>query len=168
MLRFGRRRVPEAVHEVSLEPGERRLAWALRADGGVLVATDLGLWLPPSAGGPVVRLDWADVERVSWKRPVLTVLGIAAITGTGERRTVELQEGGDLPEVVRGLVTASIGWSAHYRLQPRGGVRVVGRRRPGREVLDWQLVYDADTDPGAPGVAEQAEQLRADARRTIG
>jgi len=168
MLRFGRRRLPEVVRALSLDPGERRLAWALRDDDGAVVATDLGLWLASDPAEPGGRLDWADIERVSWKRPVLTVFGIAPVTGTGKRSEVDLLEGSDLPEVVRSAVTASIGWSSHYRLRPSGGVRVVGRRRPGREVLDWQLVYDADTDPDDPGVREQAEQLRADARRTIG
>lgn len=163
MLRFGRRALPDAVAAVALEPGERRQAWAETVDGGAVVATDLGLRLPSGE-----RWDWCDVERVTWKRPTLLVLGIAEVGGTGERRQLELRDGGDLPEVVRSAVTASIGWSAHYRLRPTGGVRVVGRRRPGRELLDWQLVYDAGTDVDDPAIRLQAEQLRDDARRAIG
>ena len=159
-----RRKPPAAVTAVPLEPGERRLAWALTMTGEAVVATDLGLRLP---GGS--RIDWPDVERVSWQRPQLTVHGIAPVAGAGSRRQVALDdEDGGLPEVVRSQVTASIGWSRHHQLQPGGGVRVVGRRRPGRELLDWQLVYDRDTDPADEGQRAQAEALLLDARRTVG
>lgn len=168
MPRFGRRPLPDEVKALALDPGERRLSWASRSGSGVVVATDLGLWLTSDEGGSAERTDWADIERVSWKRPLLMVFGIADVEGTGMRTEIDLLESGDLPEVVRSSVTASIGWSAHYRLRPTGGVRVVGRRRPGREVLDWQLVYDAGTEVDDPAVLAQAEQLRLDARRTIG
>jgi len=53
-------------------------------------------------------------------------------------------------------------------LTPSGGVRLVGRRRPGQELLDWQLVHDIGTDPDDPQVRAQGEALVQDARRTIG
>ncbi len=163
MPRIGRRRPPAAVGDVPLEAGERRLAWALTVTGEPVVATDLGL---RCAGAS--RLDWPDVERVSWQRPQLTVFAVAAVAGAGSRRQVELADDGGLPEVVRSHVTASIAWSRHHALRPAGGVRIVGRRRPGRELLDWQLVYDPDTDPTDPDRRAQAEALLLDARRTIG
>ena len=160
---FRRKRVPAAVAAVVLEPGERRSAWALTSDGDAVVATDRGLRLPGAE-----RLDWPDVERASWARPVLTVLRVAAVAGAGERRSVRLEDEGDLPDVVRSAVTGSVGWSSHYRLGPAGGVRVVGRRRPGLDLLDWQLVYDAGTDLDDPDVQAQAAELLLVARRTVG
>lgn len=158
---------------MTLEPGERRLAWGLTADGAAVLATDLGLRLPGT--DPIA---WPDVERVSWQRPVLVVFGIAPVEGAGERRQVELVDDTDLPAVVRSQVTASIGWSMHYRLrsagpgpdgaETAGGVRIVGRRRPGRELLDWQIVYDRDTARPDAHQRAQAEVLLLDARRTIG
>ena len=159
---FGRR-VPEAVRAVELEPGERRSAWGLTPDGLPVVASDLGLRLP----GHDLLL-WADVERATWARPVLTVLRVAAYAGTGERWSVQLEDEGSLPDAVRSAVTGSVGWSSHYRLRPRGGVRVVGRRKPGQDLLDWQLVYDAGTDPEDPLVRTQAEELLLTAQRTVG
>lgn len=166
-------RPPKSVAAVALEPGERRLAWAVTAGGAAVLATDVGLRLPGAD-----RLAWPDIERVSWDRPTLVVLGIAPVEGTGERRQVELVGDCDLPAVVRSQVMASIGWSMHYRLRPTlaspggpeaaGGVRIVGRRRPGREVLDWQVVYDRDTAAPDPQQRAQAEALLLDARRTIG
>lgn len=159
---FGRR-VPEAVRAVELQPGERRSAWGLTPDGRPVVASDLGLRLP----GQDLLL-WADVERATWARPVLTILQVAPVAGTGQRWSVQLEDEGSLPDAVRSAVTASVGWSSHYRLPPSGGVRVVGRRRPGRELFDWQLVYDAGTDVDDPVVRAQADELLLAARRTVG
>ncbi len=163
MSLFGRRRVPEVVDAVRLDPGERRSAWGLTSAGEPVVATDLGLRLP---GAP--RIDWHDVEKATWARPLLTVVRVAQIAGAGERRTVQLEQEETLPDAVRTAVTGSVGWSSHYRLRPRGGARVVGRRRPGQDLLDWQLVYDAGTDPTDPLVRAQADELLLTARRTVG
>lgn len=155
--------VPDAVVAVRLDPGERRLGWAVTSSGTAVVATSSGLRLP---GEPV--LPWADVERAGWRRPVLTVTKMAAVDGTGTRWPLELADEGDLPDVVRTQVTASVAWSNHVRLAPAGGVRLVGRRRPGQDRLDWQLVFDAGTDPDDPQLRAQARALVEDARRTIG
>lgn len=148
---------------MALDAGERRTAWGLTTAGDPVVATDVGLRVPGS-----VRVDWPDVEKATWKRPVLEVLEVAAVSGTGRRWRFELAEEGELPETVRSAVTATVAWSTHVGLHPAGGVRVVGRRRPGRELLDWQLVFDRGTDVDDPAVQAQAQAVLADARRTIG
>ena len=148
---------------MALDAGERRTAWGLTTAGDPVVATDVGLRVP----GPV-RVDWPDVEKATWNRPVLEVVEVAAVSGTGRRWRFELAEEGELPETVRSAVTATVAWSTHVGLHPAGGVRVVGRRRPGRELLDWQLVYDRGTDVDDPAVQAQAQAVLADARRTIG
>ena len=148
---------------MALDAGERRTAWGITTAGDPVVATDVGLRVPGS-----VRVDWPDVEKATWKRPVLEVLEVAAVSGTGRRWRFELAEEGELPETVRSAVTATVAWSTHVGLHPAGGVRVVGRRRPGRELLDWQLVYDRGTDVDDPAVQAQAQAVLADARRTIG
>lgn len=155
--------MPEVVRAVTLGPGERRLAWGVTTLGDAVVASDLGLHLPRTP-----RLDWADVERVTWRRPVLGVAKVAPVDGAGARWQLELTEEAELADVVRAQVTASVAWSDHVRLHPAGGVRVVGRRRPGQDALHWQLVYDSGTDPDDPALRAQAEQVLQDARRTIG
>jgi hypothetical protein len=155
--------VPDSVRAVALDPGERRLGWALTTTGGPVLATDVGLRLPD--GG---RWDWPDVERVSWRRPVLVVVRVSESEGAGPRVQLELAEEEALADVVRSQVTASIAWSDHVRLVPSGGVRVVGRRRPGQDLLEWQLVFDAGTDPRDPGLRAQAEGAVLRARRTVG
>lgn len=159
-----RRRVPDAVRAVALESGDRRVAWALTEDGEPVVATDHGLVLPDR---PLV--EWADVERAAWQRPVLTVVESAPVAGTGRTTTVTLQDDdGRIPDVVHAGVSSSVGWTQHIRLQPEGGARVVGRRRHGQELFDWQVVYDPGTDPDDPRIRTQAEQAVLRARRTIG
>ena len=163
LSRLRRRPVPEVVRAVALEPGERRRAWGVTTLGDPVVATDLGLHLPRSG-----RIDWHEIERATWKRPVLGISKVAPVDGAGPRWQLELTEEADLADVVRSSVTASVAWTNHVRLQPSGGVRIVGRRRPGQDALDWQLVFDSGTDPDDPQVQAQAEALVSDARRTIG
>ena len=166
MRPFRRRTVPDAVRQLSLEPGERRVAYALTTAGEPVVATDRGLRLP---GRPL--LEWEQIAKASFVKPVLTVMELADVEGTGTRHSVELDLSDgqtDLPATVRARVAASVAWSSHTRLAPAGGVRIVGRRRRGLEVLDWQLVFDRDTDPHDPELRAQAEQHLAAARRTIG
>lgn len=160
---LGRRPLPDPVRAVPLAPGERRLAWAVTVDGQPVVATARALRLPDGRG-----LEWADVERASWRRPVLAVVEVAPVEGAGQRWELQLAQEEGLADVVRAQVTASVAWSDHVRLQPSGGVRVVGRRRPGRDLLDWQLVFDAGTDPDDPVRRAQAESALVDVRRRIG
>src|SRR5689334_17361763 len=96
---FRRTRPPEAVAAVSLEPGDRRLAWALTTSGKAVVATERGLVLPGRE-----RLDWGKVERAGWQRPRLVVVEVAEVEGTGPTVELELAEDGDLPEVVHARV----------------------------------------------------------------
>lgn len=158
-----RPRLPDAVRAVAVQPGERRLAWAVTPAGEAVVATDLALHLPRAG-----RVEWADVEKAVWRRPTLTVVQVAPVEGTGAREAAELVEDDRLADIVRAQVTASVGWTDHVRLSPAGGVRVVGRRRPGRELLDWQLVFDTGTDPDDPALRAQADAVVERARRTIG
>jgi hypothetical protein len=159
-----RRRVPDVVRTVALEQGDRRVAWALTDDGRPVVATERGLVLP---GRP--RVDWSDVERAGWQRPALTVVESSEVAGSGCTTTVVLaDDDGGLPEVVRAGVSSSVAWSRHVRLVPTGGVRVVGRRRPGQELLDWQCVYDPGTDVSDPEIRAQAESVVLRARRSVG
>ncbi len=167
MRATGRRVTPDDIRAVELQPGERRLDWGRTDRGEPVVATDLGLHLPGRE-----RLDWPDVERAGWQRPELTLTMVSELEGSGPRLMLRLAEEGDLPQAVRTQVTASIGWAAHYRLASagdgQGGVRVVGRRRSGVDDLVWQLVYDRGTDSDDPIVRAEAEQMLADARRTVG
>lgn len=158
-----RRQVPAAVRSVALLPGERRLAWGLTADGAPLVATPTRLLLPGTES-----LDWIMVEKAAWRPPLLTVTEVAEVEGTGRERSFTIEQDAALAEVVRARVTSSVAWSDRRRLDPRGAVRLVGRRVPGEEALLWQLVFDRETDPSDPLVRAQATGFLDAVRRTIG
>lgn len=157
--------MPDAVKAVALGPGERRVAWATTPDGHPVVASNRALYLPDGS-----RLAWDEIERAHWEQPSLHLIELTERAGAGRRHevTLDLAHDTDLPEAVRTRVSASVAWSSRVRLRPAGGVRIVGRRRAGMEVLDWQLVFDRDTDPADPALRAQAEAHLAAARRTIG
>ena len=158
-----RRLVPAGVRSIALLPGERRLAWGLAGDGVALVATPTRLLLPGAES-----LDWTMIEKAVWRPPVLTVTEVAEVEGTGRERTFTIGEDARLAEVVRARVTSSVAWSDRRKLDPRGAVRVVGRRVPGEDALRWQLVFDRQTDLSDPLVRAQARAFLDAVRRTIG
>lgn len=165
MSLFRRSAVPDRVKAVKLPAGERRIAWAITADGRAAVASTRALYLPD---GTV--LGWDGIERALWDKPTLRLIELTELEGSGRRHELrlDLEHDTDLPETVRARVSASVAWSSHIKLQPGGGVRIVGRRRAGQEVLDWQLVFDRNTNPDDAALRAQAEQHLAAARRTIG
>jgi hypothetical protein len=165
MLRLRRTPVPQVVKGVALGPGQRRIAWAVTPEGAPVVASSSALHLPD---GTV--LGWDSIERALWDKPTLRLIELTESEGSGRRHevTLDLEHDTDLPETVRARVSASVAWSSHVKLQPSGGVRIVGRRRTGMEVLDWQLVFDRGTDPDDPALRAQAEEHLSAARRTIG
>ena len=159
--------MPDAVRAVRVPEGDRRTGWALTADGEPVVATTSSLLLPGRE-----PLAWTAVERATWQRPDLTVVelqpGDRPVSGAGRVTLLRLQEdAGGLPEAVHTGVTGSVAWSQHVRLE-HGGVRVVGRRRPGSDELDWQTVYDDGTDVSDPHVVAQGDAVVLRARRTVG
>jgi hypothetical protein len=162
---FRRTAVPAVVKAVTLGPGERRVAWAVTPEGAAVVASTRALYLPDST-----TLGWEEIERAYWEKPVLRLVELTEHEGSGPRHELELdlETDTDLPEEIRTRIRASVAWSSHVKLHPAGGVRIVGRRRPGMEVLDWQLVFDRSSDPHDPALRAQAEEHLLAARRSVG
>ena len=155
-----RRAVPDEVRALGL--GERRLGWALTASGEALVATPTGLHREAGV------LPWTQVAHVTFQPPVLVLNEVAEVDGAGQAHRFDLAEDAGLAQVVRAQVTSSVAWSDVRRLAPKGKVRIVGRRRPGRDDLLWQTVWLDGTDPDDPLLRAQAEALVADLRATLG
>ncbi|HLZ38535.1 MAG TPA: hypothetical protein VKP64_12440 [Mycobacteriales bacterium] len=141
---------------VEVPDGERVVEWAPTPDGAA-VATETALLLP---GG--VRLPWAEVDQVRWRRPVLVV----DVPGRPPVR-VRLSEPRRLPEAVRERVQASIVVSAYHRLGRGGGVRVVARRAGSGEPV-WSLVYDGGADASDPATRAEAHGILGDVRAQTG
>ncbi|MGV9979041.1 hypothetical protein ACWDUH_15300 [Micromonospora wenchangensis] len=192
---FGRkRRVPSAVRP-PLAAGERVLAWAAPGKGGssgapsaedtsagggesagagggaagdgVLVATNLGLWLP----GRAERLGWHDILKAVWSGRELTVTPAATaaerdgylVVADGPAETYLLLDPGDLPHQVRARVTRSVAYTQQHPV-PGGSGRIAARRVAGADGLTWTVRYDPGTPVDADEVRAETDQLVAAAR----
>jgi hypothetical protein len=159
--RFRRGRPPaEALARV--DPDERVTAWGRTAAGEVLVATPRGLWLDESQ-----RIGWHEIHKARWDDGVLTlIVGVEVAPGVREDappRQFTVAEPLALPAEVRTRVTRSVAYSTHHRLGS-GGVRLIARRVPGRDGLEWAVRYDPGTAPG-PAEEQQVAELLAAARQ---
>jgi hypothetical protein len=159
---FGRRRVPEAVAAVQLEPGERRSAWGLTPGGEPVVATDRGLRLP---GAPRLRL--ARRREGTWARPGAHRRPRRADRRHGGAPHVQLEDEGRLPDAVRSAVTGSVGWVQPLPPAPAAGC-ASSAAAARSDLLDWRCVRRPDTDLDDPLVRAQADELLLSARRTVG
>jgi len=130
----------------ALEPDERVLAWAESSGGELVVATNLGLWLPG-----LQRLGWHEIHKAVWSGRELTVTPAAVVAERPGYRVVAdqplvsypLVEPGDVPHQVRARVTRSVAYTEYHPLPDGGGVRVVARRVSGVDGLTWTVRYDA-------------------------
>ena len=140
-----------------LEPEERVLATASTADGGHLVVTSWGLWIPDGDG--VRRVGWHLVSRASWRNGALALVEADEVeeiaSGDGPRavlladrpaRRFRLTEPDRVPEVVHARVEGSFR-SRHHRDLPGGGAWFVQRKIAGRDGTVLQVRPDRGTDP---------------------
>ena len=155
-----------------LEPTERVVAWAPTAEA-VAVASTHALWLPAkkgTEGSDWHRLGWHEIHKAVWRDEALVVTpGVEiepGVVADGPVRRVRLPEPRDLPKEVRERVTRSVAYTEHHELGAGGGVRVLGRRVPGRDGLTWQLRFDDPADREIPAARAEAEGLLAEARAT--
>lgn len=164
MRRFRRGGLPAAARDaLALERGERVLAWAPAGKDSYLVATDRALHLPAGT-----RVGWEHIDHVEWQRGGVHVREIAALDETPARHQVRVPEPFTLPDVVRERVTSSIAINQHVPLQGTRGVRIVARRRHGRDDVVWNLVFDAGLDVHDPQLRAHADALLAQVRRQTG
>lgn len=166
MALFRRRRMPAQLRP-PLTADERVVAWC-ESDSGVLAATNLGLWLPPSS-----FLGWHEINKATWDGTALVVTPSRQVAERDDYVVVadlapvpfRLRDPGELPHQVRARVTRSVGYSAHHRLPGGGGVRVAARRVPGVDGLRWTVRYDPGvdgTDPPVVAVTDDiVDQVRA-------
>jgi len=156
----------------TLLPDEHVLGVAELADGGQLVATSFGLWLPDGDG--VRRIGWHLISKATWGQGSLSVVE-AVETGSvadvvllsdGPARRLRLDQPGKLPQIVHTRVTDSIK-SSHHRDLPGGGAWFVQRSVAGQDGIVLQVRADPGTDQDAVRslAAQVGEQVRK-VRRT--
>jgi hypothetical protein len=127
----------------------------------VIVATNLGLWLPiepvdGQAGPRWRRVGWERVVKANWNDNTLSVieghLDDEGVVLDQPAVTISLTEPRNLPAVVRTRVEASIARSEQVNL-PAGTGRIVARRVPGVDGLTWTARIDTGT-PDSPADRE--------------
>jgi len=160
MLR--RRKIPAAARP-KLDRDERVVAWASTSEGKATVVTNLGLWMPDRE-----RIGWHQIHKASWAGTHLTVIPSVLVAerdgydvmADDAAIDVALSDPGDVPAQVRDRVTRSVAYTEHHAV-PGGGVRVVGRRIPGRNGVSWHVRYDDGTDADEESVMAATEELVA-------
>jgi len=155
-MRLPRRtpRLPDdARAALDLARGERVLSAGGLRGGGWVAATDQGLV------GAGWRVTWSAATHAQWYDDVAT-LAVTWLDDAGERheRSLVLDEPGLLPEAVYERVTATILLSQRLPVSGKRGVRIVARRQPGSDEVQWQIVPDAGVD-----LADAAVRARVDA-----
>ncbi|WBB66979.1 hypothetical protein [Micromonospora sp. WMMD812] len=167
---FNRRPKLPPADRPPLAPDERVLAWAASGNGegdGVLVASNLGLWLP----GRAHRLGWHDLLKAVWSGRELTVTPAEElaerdayrVVADGPAETYLLLDPGDLPHQVRARVTRSVAYTQEHPV-PGGSGRIAARRVPGVDGLSWTVRYDPGTPVDDPEVVAETGRLVAAAR----
>ena len=172
-MRLFRRAVPA---EVAAQVTGRVLAAAEALDGTWLVGTRADLvMLAPAAGGPgpvETRIPWEQVEDADWDRDD-SRLRIREIGAYGEPRpsyvfVMPEVEPGDLLQLIRERVSASVVLQRGHLVDGKRGFKVVGRRSPSGGPISWMYEYDEGVDPADPVVAEAAAGLLRRAREDVG
>jgi hypothetical protein len=162
---FKRRPKLPADERPALDREERVVGWArVGGDGGVLVVTNRGLWLP----GEEHRIGWHEVHKATWSGSVLAVTPAEVVTvregyavlADRPVRSLPLPDPGDVPHQIRARVTRSVAYTEHHRL-PGGGVRVVARRVSGVDGLSWTVRYDPGTAADDEVLAQTDELVTA-------
>lgn len=162
---FNRRPRLPPVRRPPLAVDERVLAWAEVGSGGgegVVVASNLGFWLP----GRGHRLGWHDILKAVWSGKELAVTPADRVTERDgyvvvadcPTETYLLIDPGELPHQVRARVTRSVAYTKHHPV-PGGAGRVVARRVAGVDGLTWTVRYDPGTLADDPDVVAETERL---------
>ncbi|MBA2388747.1 MAG: hypothetical protein H0V67_00695 [Geodermatophilaceae bacterium] len=167
MKRLTRRRPRPPAEAISrLDQDERVVAWGSAADGGAVLATPLGLWLPGED-----RLAWHLITHVSWSGTTMTVTAATevepSVLENEPPRSVRLTEPHTLPETVQKRFFSSRSHTSRHRLAGGSGVIVVARRVPGQDGLTWYAVFDEPERRADASARAEVERL-LDAARSPG
>lgn len=162
-------RLPAAAREdLALEARERPLAWAKDRQGRWYVGTDRALHLADGDG--FRRLSWELIERADWQRDTGR-LAVVEVSGWGEpepRTEIEVDDPGQLLELLRERVTKSVVATVFARVRGRAGLSVIGRRSPvGGGPIVWTCLLAEGLDPDDPAVIDVAEQTLREAEREL-
>jgi hypothetical protein len=130
---------------------ERVLGSAAILDGGHLVVTSLGLWVP--ADGGYRRIGWHLISTARWDGRALHLVeadeagtaGEAVLLADRPAHRYPLPVPGHVPELVHGRVVRTV-LASERREVPGGSALFVRRRVPGRDGVQVQVRPDPGTE----------------------
>lgn len=166
MRLFGRREVPPPDVVAQLPPDDRVVSWADVVGGGVVIATPSGLWWPDD--GAHRRIGWQHITKAVWQDGVLSVIEadvqdeLLLVDRAPIAAAFEVPR--DLPPVVRKRIETNV---VRSELMPvsGGNARLVGRRIPGRDGVQWWARLEdgtPDSEPVRSAVREALAVFRAE------
>ena len=147
-----------------IRPGERLLAVARSAHGGVVAATDWALY--QQIGEAWVRLGWEHLNNADWdaQRHVLVLTGLTPEVPAWT--VLHLSRDWGLPA----LAFERVSWAkvVDQRVSLGGaGARVIARRHRG-EAPTWVVILDHGLDPADRGIRAGLQSAISELRRVTG
>ncbi len=130
----------------------------------VVAGTATALYLPDG-----IVLGWNEIDQVVWESDESRLdLVTLPIDGPARVYQVHLAAPSRLPELIRERVTSSIVVNEHVQLNGRRGAKIIARRLPGVDELDWIVIYDSGIDGDDPDVNQGVRRAVAVLRRDLG
>ena len=160
---------PDVLAGFRLAPEERVLAAAQDTDTRWHVGTDLALHVTGADG--IRRLLWQRIDRASWNPDDerLMVVEVADFGQPEPRFSLHVEQPGNLLELVRERVSASVLLTRNVPVAGSRGLKVIARRAPnGTGEIDWSFWLDRNLDPDDPEVLAAAERGLAESRSELG
>ena len=104
-------------------------------------------------------MGWETIDHATWDNDdeLITITETSLLGSRPRQYRLRVENGGRLLDVVREQVTASVVISRYVLIEGRHGVRITGRRQPGRTTLNWLVAVDHGLPIDAPGTRKQIE-----------
>ncbi|NBO46612.1 MAG: hypothetical protein EBU85_06330 [Actinobacteria bacterium] len=160
-------KLPAAVRAaMQIARSERVLAAAVLARGrGHVALTTTGLHVALSGDAPL-NVAWDHVAHASWEDPML--VAVVDVDGQQLRISLELNEPGMVPVVLRERVTSTVVWECHRVLADGLGARFIARRAVGAGPVRWAVVFDDGVAADNPALRAAADAVLAELRADLG
>ncbi len=155
---------PAALRRLArLGPDERPLVAVCDVNDAAVVATNAALHRlgPPEGSGDASRWGWEQVAGLEWdeSRSTMTLIGQAPLLPDGV--VLRLPTPGPLVDVVGERIAWTTQLTTRIRLPSGGTVRVVVRRQPVTDRMDWFLYPDSSIASDNPRACTELDDALA-------
>ncbi len=162
---------PAALRRLArLAPDERSLVAVCDSNDAAVVATNAALHHlgPPEGSGDWSRWGWEQLAGIEWDdaRSTMTLIGQAPLLPG--LVVLRLPTPGPLVDVVRERIAWTTQLATRIRLPSGGTVRVVVRRQPVTDRMDWFLYPDSSIASDNPRACTELDDALAALRADTG